>query len=155
MKPEFSAIGLMISILILLPSMVFFTLFPPKGGLGAEPSVHAVFIYLERIGQMAILLVLIFFTKQHFSGRPFNVWAVLMAACLLLYYIIWVRYIAGGQHAADLTRPFLFIPIPLAVFPVCALLCAAAWGHSLPLALVAAAFAVGHLTVSWASAAGG
>ncbi|WP_150273097.1 hypothetical protein [Paenibacillus tepidiphilus] len=122
--------------------------------MATEPSVHAVFIYMERIGQMAILLVLILFTKSNFSGRPIDVWAVLTVICLLLYYIIWVRYIVNGQYAADLTNPFLSVPIPLAVFPVCALLFAAIWGHSLPLGLAAAVFAAGHLTVSWASAAG-
>ena len=42
----------------------------------------------------------------------------------------------------------LFVPMPLAVFPVLYYLCAALWMHNLPAAIVMVIFGAAHLTVS-------
>ncbi|MEF2965754.1 hypothetical protein V3851_07930 [Paenibacillus sp. M1] len=152
MRFEFSSIGLIISILILMPSLLFFTLFPPKNAPAAAPAINPIFTLLERVGQGAVFMVLIFLTKPDFSGRDADVWAMLTAVCFVLYYIMWIRYLARGRDRGYLTKAFLFIPIPLAVFPVCALLFASLWGESLWLCIATVIFAVGHLAVSWASA---
>ena len=57
--------------------------------------------------------------------------------------ILW----AGGEIAL-LSRSFLFVPMPLAVFPVLYFLCAAIWLHNLPAAIIMVIFGAAHLTVS-------
>ena len=66
----------------------------------------------------------------------------------ILYYIVWIRYFAGGRDVALLNRPFLFVPMPLAVFPVLYFLCAALWLHNIPAAIMMMIFGAAHLTVS-------
>jgi hypothetical protein len=55
------------------------------------------------------------------------------------------------QEFSSLWLPFLFIPIPLAVIPVCAFGCAALWGRSLWLGAATVILAIGHITVTWIS----
>ena len=83
--------------------------------------------------------------------EPFNfrsAWLCLAAFFLLLYYIVWIRYFVGGRDIALLNRPFLFVPMPLAVFPVLYFLCAAFWLHNIPAAVLMMIFGAAHLTVS-------
>ena len=47
-----------------------------------------------------------------------------------------------------LNRPFLFVPLPLAVFPVLYFLCAAVWLHNLPAVLLMLVFGAAHLAVT-------
>ena len=72
----------------------------------------------------------------------------MLAGFLLLYYVVWIRYFTGGRDIALLNRPFLFIPMPLAVFPVLYFLCAALWLHNIPAAILMMIFGAAHLTVS-------
>lgn len=53
-----------------------------------------------------------------------------------------------GRDVALLGKPFLFVPIPLAVFPVLYYLCAAIWMSNLPAAAVMAVFGIAHIAVS-------
>ncbi len=61
-------------------------------------------------------------------------WLYLAAAFLFLYYAMWLRYFMSGREIFLLSRSFLFVPMPLAVFPVLYFLCAAIWLHNLPAA---------------------
>lgn len=47
-----------------------------------------------------------------------------------------------------LSHSFLFVPMPLAVFPVLYFLCAAVWLHNLPAGILMTIFGAAHLTVS-------
>ena len=47
-----------------------------------------------------------------------------------------------------LAKPFLFVPIPLAVFPVLYYLFAAIWVGNYPAAIVMLIFGAAHITVS-------
>ena len=57
-------------------------------------------------------------------------------------------YFMGGQAVFLLSCSFLFVPMPLAVFPVLYFLCAAIWLHNLPAAIIMVIFGAAHLTVS-------
>ena len=57
-------------------------------------------------------------------------------------------YFMGSQEVFLLSRPFLLVPMPLAVFPVLYFLCAAIWLHNLPAAIIMVIFGAAHLTVS-------
>lgn len=80
--------------------------------------------------------------------EPRSVWLFLAALFLLLYYAVWVRYFAGGRKIALLRCAFLFVPMPLVVFPVLYFLCVAIWLHNLPAAIIMVIFGAAHLTVS-------
>lgn len=62
--------------------------------------------------------------------------------------MVWLRYFARGRDVAMLNRPFLFVPLPLAVFPVLYFLCAAVWLHNLPAVLLMLVFGAAHLAVT-------
>ena len=57
-------------------------------------------------------------------------------------------YFMGSQEVFLLSCSFLFVPMPLAVFPVLYFLCAAIWLHNLPAAIIMVIFGAAHLTVS-------
>ena len=57
-------------------------------------------------------------------------------------------YFMGSQEVFLLSHSFLYIPMPLAVFPVLYFLCAAIWLHNLPAAIIMVIFGAAHLTVS-------
>ena len=57
-------------------------------------------------------------------------------------------YFMGGRGISLLSCSFLFVPMPLAVFPVLYFLCAAIWLHNLPAAIIMVIFGAAHLTVS-------
>ena len=54
----------------------------------------------------------------------------------------------NGREVALLHRAFLFVPMPLAVFPVLYYLCAAVWLRNNPATVIMAIFGAAHLTVS-------
>lgn len=66
----------------------------------------------------------------------------------VLYYAVWIRYFVGGREIALLNRAFLFVPMPLVVFPMLYFLCAAVWLHNLPAVILMTIFGAAHLTVS-------
>lgn len=85
------------------------------------------------------------------SRRPLalhSVWLYLAAGFLVLYYAVWLRYFAGGRKTELLRRAFLFVPLPLAAFPVLYYLCAAVWLHNYPAVLLMIIFGAAHITVS-------
>ena len=53
-----------------------------------------------------------------------------------------------GRKIALLRCAFLFVPMPLVVFPVLYFLCAAVWLHNVPAVLLMMIFGAAHLTVS-------
>ena len=53
-----------------------------------------------------------------------------------------------GRKIALLRCAFLFVPMPLVVFPVLYFLCAAIWLHNVPAVLLMMIFGAAHLTVS-------
>ena len=93
-----------------------------------------------------ILLLTFLVSKNPLSLK--SVWLAVAAVFLVLYYIVWIRYFIGGRDVALLGRPFLFVPIPLAVFPVLYYLCAAIWMGNMPAAVAMLVFGAAHITVS-------
>ena len=120
---------------------------PPSGKVEQTAAVTHWIEVVEQIGRIAYLFAItLLVSREPLSFR--SVWACLAAFFLLLYYIVWIRYFAGGRDIALLNRPFLFVPMPLAVFPVLYFLCAAVWLHNIPAAILMAIFGAAHLTVS-------
>lgn len=146
LKFSFSWIGLVVFALPMLINIVY-AILPPVGE-GAQPARTAKWLEaVEQISRIAYLLVLVLLV----SDRPLawnSVWLYLAAAFLVLYYAVWIRYFAHGRAVALLGKPFLFVPMPLAVFPVLYFLFAAIWMHNIPAAVIMLVFGAAHITVS-------
>lgn len=102
---------------------------------------------VEAVSRIVYLLFLVFLA----SGEPLrweSAWLYVAAGFLVLYYAVWIRYFAGGRRTELLGASFLFVPVPLAVFPVLYFFCAACWMHNPAAVLAAAVFGVAHITVT-------
>ena len=146
LKVSFSWIGLVVFALPMLINIAY-VMFPPAGKAEQGAAVTHWVEIVEQISRIAYLLaVMLLVSRENLSFR--SGFLYLAAAFLILYYAVWLRYFMGGRKIALLSRPFLFIPMPLAVFPVLYYLCAAIWLHNLPAAIIMVIFGAAHLTVS-------
>ena len=146
LKLSFSWVGLVVFALPMLINIAY-AVFPPVGK--AEQGVvvpHWIEIVeqISRIAYLAAITLLV--SREPIQFR--SVWLWLAALFLILYYAVWIRYFVGGREIALLNRAFLFVQMPLAVFPVLYFLCAAVWLHNLPAVILMTIFGAAHLTVS-------
>ena len=125
LKVSFSWVGLVVFALPMLINIAY-VMFPPAGeAKPPAPVTHWVEI-VEQVSRIAYLLaVTLLVSRRPVSWR--SAWLFLAAVFLILYYAVWIRYFALGREIALLKRAFLFVPMPLAVFPVLYFLCAAVW----------------------------
>ena len=146
LKISFSWIGLVVFALPMLINLVY-AAFPPAGEPQPPAPVTRWVEIVEQTSRIAYLLAVTFLVgRTPVSVR--STWFFLAAAFLLLYYAVWIRYFVLGRDVALLERVFLFVPMPLAVFPVLYFLCAALWLHNVPAAVLMVIFGATHLTVS-------
>ena len=146
MKLSFSRLGLVLFVLPMLINLAY-VMFPPAEEAKADGAVPRWVEGIEQISRIAYLFaVTLLVSRENLSFR--SVCFSLAAVFLLLYYAVWVRYFVGGRKIALLSRSFLFVPMPLAVFPVLYYLCAAIWLHNLPAVIIMVIFGAAHLTVS-------
>ena len=146
MKLSFSRLGLVLFVLPMLINIAY-VMFPPAGKAEQTAAVTHWVEIVEQVSRAAYLFAVTFLVSRE-PIEPRSIWLFLAALFLLLYYAVWVRYFAGGRKIALLSRSFLFVPMPLAVFPVLYYLCAAIWLHNLPAAIIMVIFGAAHLTVS-------
>ena len=146
LKVSFSWIGLVIFALPMLINIAY-VMFPPAGKAEQTAAVTHWVEIVEQISRIAYLFaVTLLVSRENQSFR--SVCFSLAAVFLVLYYAVWLRYFMGGREIALLSCSFLFVPMPLAVFPVLYYLCAAIWLHNLPAAIIMVIFGAAHLTVS-------
>lgn len=146
LKVSFSWVGLVVFALPMLINIAY-VMFPPAGeAKPPAPVTHWVEI-VEQVSRIAYLLaVTLLVSRRPVSWR--SAWLFLAAVFLILYYAVWIRYFALGREIALLKRAFLFVPMPLAVFPVLYFLCAAVWLHNVPAVIPMVIFGAAHWTVS-------
>ena len=146
LKVSFSWVGLVVFALPMLINIAY-VMFPPAGeAKPSAPVTHWVEI-VEQVSRIAYLLaVTLLVSRRPVSWR--SAWLFLAAVFLILYYAVWIRYFALGREIALLKRAFLFVPMPLAVFPVLYFLCAAVWLHNVPAVILMVIFGAAHWTVS-------
>lgn len=146
LKVSFSWIGLVIFALPMLINIAY-VMFPPAGKAEQTAAVTHWVEIVEQISRIAYLAAItLLVSREPIQFR--SIWLWLAALFLILYYAVWIRYFAGGREIALLSRSFLFVPMPLAVFPVLYFLCAAIWLHNLPAAIIMVIFGAAHLAVS-------
>ena len=146
LKVSFSWIGLLVFALPMLINIAY-AVFPPNGEAEKTAASPRWIEAVEQIGRVTYLLAIALLVSRE-PIRFRNVWFWLAALFLILYYAVWIRYFAGGRKINLLNRAFLFVPMPLALFPVLYFLCAAVWLHNLPAAVLMIIFGAAHLTVS-------
>ena len=143
----FSIIGLLIAGFIFLPNLLFI-IFPPKNVPDGLKDAGIIFTVLERIGQVGCLVILVI-SKDNYLNVNIDIWFILMALCVMLYYSLWTRYVIKGHDFMLCFKPLVFLPIPMAIFPVFAYGFAALWGKSINLGIAVVLLAIGHFVNSW------
>lgn len=145
----FSLLGTLMALIILAPSLLIIK-FPPKNITIGVRDAGFVYILLERVGQLGCIGILAI-SKDNFQQVKFGVIAAFIVLFIVVYYGLWIRYIVKGRQYKLLWEPLGFIPIPMAVLPVCAFGLAAVWGKSIWLSIAVVCLAIGHLANSWHS----
>ena len=146
LKLSFSWVGLAVFTLPMLINIAY-AVFPPADKPEQSAAVTHWIESVEQISRIAYLFAITLLVSRkpvQFRG----VWLWLVALFLILYYAVWIRYFAGRREISLLNRTFLFVPMPLAVFPVLYFLCAAVWLHNLPAVIIMIIFGAAHLSVS-------
>ena len=146
LKLSFSWVGLAVFTLPMLINIAY-AVFPPADKPEQGETVPHWIESVEQISRIAYLFAITLLVSRkpvQFRG----VWLWLVALFLILYYAVWIRYFAGRREISLLNRTFLFVPMPLAVFPVLYFLCAAVWLHNLPAVIIMIIFGAAHLSVS-------
>jgi hypothetical protein len=140
---DFSWKGCVVVVLVLLPNVLYLTL--PRNNVPADlRETHVLVTILEQVFRIAYFVIAILFTRDARVSRlsPF---LFLAGFFLLAYYALWIRYFAGGADFRSLFDTVLWIPLPMAVFPILFLLFSALWLRSVPLVAASVLFAVPHL----------
>lgn len=145
----FSLIGTLIALSIFAPNLLMIK-FPPNHVPVHLTSEGLMYTLLERVGQVGCIGILVI-SKDNFQDLKFSVWLLLIIISIASYYYLWIRYVVMGQKYTLLWEPLMRIPIPMAVFPVCAFGFAAIWGKSIGLGIVVIVFSIGHFKNSWNS----
>ncbi len=140
----FSVAGAVLSLAILAPNLTLL-IWPPRHPSPNQPSPHWALTGLERAGQVfCLVLPALTATRSGING-----WFVVTVIAVIVYYLLWVRYVTDGRNFNTLYRPLGPLPVPMAVFPVLAFGAGAGWLQSWPLALGTVILALGHISNSW------
>lgn len=141
----FSLPGLIVFALPMIVNIAY-CIFPPSDQTEEKPS-GGIAEKIEQASRMVFMVLMCFLIC---TDRPDFRSPVLYTSLLflVLYHVVWIRYFAGGRKCRLMTESFLFIPIPLAVFPVLYFFLAAFWLGNWPAAAVMVIFGISHLMVS-------
>lgn len=147
MEFKFSVYGLVIFLLPMLINIVYFLL-PPKNIEEQDSAQNKILESIEQISKIAFAVVIctLVSTRELDFKSPF---LYLGLAFLVLYYIVWIRYFINGRDVSLLGENFLFVPIPLAVFPVMYFIFAAIWMHNYIALAIMILFGIVHFKISY------
>lgn len=142
----FSYIGLIFLICLFVPNILYVK-FSPKDSIKIKEN--RALLILERLGQVSFTCLALI--SGDLNVRDLSLWTIWLAIALLLiilYLVCWVRYFRGEHVSRDFLRPFLGVPLPLAVLPVAAALLLAVYGKLVVLGIAASILAVGHIGIT-------
>ena len=147
MEFKFSVYGLVIFLLPMFINVVYFLL-PPKNIEGEDSNQNKILESIEQISRIAFavaICTLVSMRELDFKS-PFLYLALLF---LVLYYIVWIRYFTKGRDVSLLGENFLFVPIPLAVFPVMYFIFASIWMNNYIALAIMILFGIVHFKISY------
>lgn len=142
----FSYTGLIFLCCLFVPNILFAKNLP-KDRFRIEEN--AALTAVERAGQCLTFVLLLIFDDLNIHA--IDLWTLWLGGALLLmaaYIICWVRYFTGKRVLSDMYRPFLGIPIPLAVLPVAAVLLLAVYGRVIWLGMAGVILGIGHIGIT-------
>lgn len=142
----FSIKGLIVFILPMIINIIY-VIFPPSDNKEEKVVKHKFAEMLESATRMLYMVIICFITNDYKSSFS-NIMLYLAIIFLVLYYIVWIRYFIKGRKVEYLIKSFLFVPIPLAIFPVLYFLLAALWLNNYIAAIVMIVFGISHFIVS-------
>lgn len=148
-KLGFSWIGLIVFLLPMLINIVYVIL-PPKNAPTTQQETNKILEIIEQSTRILYMLVIVFLVckeKVDFT----SIWMFVGLMFLTLYYIVWFRYFLGGRDIELLGKAFLFVPMPLAVFPVIYFICSAIWLNNYIAVLFMIIFGIAHNIISYKS----
>jgi hypothetical protein len=144
----FSFVGLVYLILMFAPNILWMRAVkePPKETVKEPP----VLVWMERIGQVAIVVCALFF--RDYDRIMLSPRLMLLAGAfvlLILYDLWWVRCFRNGLREEDLYSSFLGIPIAGAILPVAGLLLLGLFGGVIWMILASVVLGAGHIPISY------
>jgi hypothetical protein len=143
---SFSVTGFLFLCGLFVPNILY-GFYPPTD----QPKVreNRLLLISERAGQ--VLCTLFLLTGGDFPARELSfglLWLCASWILMALYWFCWSRYFRGAHVARDFYRPFLGIPLPLAVLPVCAAFSLSIYCRSIGLAVSTCILGIGHIGVT-------
>jgi hypothetical protein len=142
----FSYTGLIFLCCLFVPN-IFYGRHQPIDNLPVKEN--KLLLVLERTGQVLCTLLVLIFDDLNIHGMSWRtVWLALAFVAMVLYLLCWGRYFRGRHLTKDFYRPFLGIPLPLAVLPVLAVLLLAVYGRIISLGLAAVVLGMGHIGIT-------
>lgn len=148
-KLGFSWIGLIVFLLPMLINIVYVIL-PPKNAPTTQQETNKILEIIEQSTRILYMLAIVFLVckeKVDFT----SIWMFVGLMFLTLYYIVWFRYFLGGRDIELLGKAFLFVLMPLAVFPVIYFICSAIWLNNYIAVLFMIIFGIAHNIISYKS----
>lgn len=140
--------GLIIVLLAMLPNFFYF-IFPPVNVPAAASGTKWLDV-IESICRIGFMMLLIFLTNSHKVNFR-SPYIIFILVFLLLYYALWIKYFAGGRDYQLLGQSFLFVPGPMAVFPVVYFVLASLWLDNIPAGILTILFGIVHIIISYNS----
>lgn len=148
-KLGFLWIGLIVFLLPMLINIVYVIL-PPKNAPTTQQETNKILEIIEQSTRILYMLAIVFLVckeKVDFT----SIWMFVGLIFLALYYIVWFRYFLGGRDIELLGKAFLFVPMPLAVFPVIYFIFSAIWLNNYIAVLFMIIFGIAHNIISYKS----
>ena len=144
----FSFTGL---IVFLLPMIIniFYVIFPPKrSGEEVQNKRFPVLEIIENVTRIAYAIILcLWISNEKLNYKSYLL--IVSIIFLILYYMVWIRYFIGGRNVKLLGKSFLFIPMPLAIFPVLYFIFASLWMSNYIATGIMIIFGIVHSIISY------
>ena len=145
MSIGFSPLGLIVFALPMFVNIAY-CLLPPTDEVDDNKD-GGIAEHIEQVSMIIFMLLICFLVPERERGFTSPLFYASLVF-LVLYHVVWLRYFLCGRKCTLLTESFLFIPIPLAVFPVLYYFLASLWLGNYPAAAVMAVFGISHYLVS-------
>jgi hypothetical protein len=142
----FSYTGVLFLCCLFLPN-IFYGWNLPTDNLKIDEN--RILLAFERTGQVLCTVLAVVF--DNFNLHGFNLWTIWLGISFLLmilYLLCWGRYFLGKHVSEDFYRPFLGVPLPLAVLPVIAIFLLSIYGEVLWLGIAAVILGIGHIGIT-------
>jgi hypothetical protein len=136
----FSAKGLIIFLLPMIPNLLYFLLPKKSNAFGNGYNKHIVLDIIEHGSQAVFVLMLVFLLNRQ-SSPVFSPYTLSFGIALIIYYILWGIYFSGNNK--------LFVLLGLAVIPVVYFILAEVWLHNLPAVIPTVIFGMVHSIITY------